>query len=67
MAKPERERLQGRVWFGAITGGVIGAAIGVASGSSFGWGAAAVAAFAAVLALLTGGASFLAFWIAQRR
>jgi hypothetical protein len=45
----------------------VGAVIGAVSGSSFGWGAAAALTFAAALALLTGGAAFLMFWIAQRR
>ena len=62
-----REPLQGRLWFAAIAGGIVGAAVGAASGFSFGWGAGGAVAFAAVLAVLTGGVSLLMFWIGQRR
>jgi hypothetical protein len=66
-SEPEQGSRHGRVWVATIAGGIVGAAVGVVSGFSFGWDAAGCMAFAAVLALLTGGASFLMFWITGRR
>jgi hypothetical protein len=63
----QRESLQRRLWFAAIAGSVIGAATGAASGLSVGWSPGGVVAFAGGLAVLSGGISFLMFWIGQRR